>query len=330
MPSSEPPSSAKPSSAGAPPDDLPHDGVASVDLPVDPAAAVARYIEIAPRLPEGVHFPEASILRAHLGELVDDVDCFVLDGFGVLNVGAHAVDGAAARVAELRARGCQVRVLTNGASFPTTRTRAKYAGWGIDFADGEVISSRDALAEALAGEGERRWGFAALPDSEIERLAGDAVLLGDDPADYARVDGFVLLGTGDWSDARQRLVHAALRERRRPVLVGNPDLVAPHEAGLSREPGLYAHALADTGLCTPRFYGKPFGNAFELVRRTLDGVDPERVAMVGDSLHTDILGGAAAGWRTVLVLEHGLMRTLDAEAAIRASGIRPDFIVPTT
>ena len=296
---------------------------------VDAASAVARYIAVAPRLPEA-SFPDASVRRAHLGELVDEIDCFVLDGFGVLNVGASAVPGAAERVAELRAGGRGVRVLTNGASFPTTVTLEKYARWGIEFADDEVVSSRDALAEALAEEGDRRWGFAALEASGIERLAPDAVLLRDDPAVYRDVDGFVLLGTGAWTGHRQRLLHDALVERRRPVLVGNPDLVAPHEAGLSREPGLFAHALADAGVCTPRFHGKPFGNAFELVRRTLDGIDPRRVAMVGDTLHTDILGGAAAGWRTVLVLDHGLMRTLDAEAAIRESGIRPDFIVPTT
>ena len=30
--------------------------------------------------------------------------------------------------------------------------------------------------------------------------------------------------------------------------------------------------------------------------------------MVGDSLHTDILGGAAAGMTTVLITDHGLFR----------------------
>ena len=308
------------------------DGRASRDDPeaFDAAAALARYIEIAPRLPTAGFFPERSIRRAHLGELVDEIDCFVLDGFGVLNVGAHAVPGAAGRVAELRARGCEVRVLTNGASFPTGTTVGKYARWGIDFPREHVISSRDALAEAMAAEGDRPWGFAALAGSEIERFAGEAVPLGDDPADYARVEGFVLLGSGEWTAGRQARLHAALVERPRPVLVGNPDLVAPHEAGLSREPGLFAHALADAVPCAPRFYGKPFGDAFELVRRTLGDLDPARVAMVGDTLHTDILGGAAAGWRTVLVTDHGLMKTLDVERAIEESGIRPDFIVPTT
>jgi len=306
----------------------------SAEVPIDPAAAVARYIAVASSLPRGTRFPEVSIHRAHLGELMDEIDCFVLDGFGVLNVGAEAVPGAAGRVAELRAGGRAVRVLTNGASFPTENTVAKYAAWGIDFDRADVISSRDALVEALVAsheaDGERLWGFMAREGSEIDRLTSGAVFLGDDPADYARVDGFVLLGAGEWTPARQQRLHDTLLARRRPVLVGNPDLVAPQHAGLSREPGLFAHALAEAGVCTPRFYGKPFDNAFELVARTLEGIDPRRIAMVGDTLHTDILGGAAAGWRTVLVVDHGLMKSLDVEAAIRESGIRPDFIVPTT
>jgi len=301
--------------------------------PLDAAGAVARYIAVAERLPSA-RFASSSVHRAHLGELADEFDCFVLDGFGVLNIGESAVPGAAERVAQLRALGCQVRVLTNGASFPTTSTRAKYARWGMDFSAEEVISSRDALAEALSEEATmtsgRRWGFAARGGSAIERLVPGAVLLEEDPADYARVDGFVLLGSGQWTSARQRLLHAALAEMPRPVLVGNPDLVAPHEVGLSREPGLFAHALADAGVAEPVFFGKPFGNAFELVARTLGDIDPRRVAMVGDTLHTDILGGAAAGWRTVLVTDHGLMKTLDVARAIERSGVRPDFIVPTT
>lgn len=325
--------------------------------PLDAAAAVARYMEIAPRLPTA-KMPSTSLRRAHLGELLDEFDCFVLDGFGVLNVGASAVPGAAERVEELRRAGCQVRVLTNGATFPSTTTAAKYAAWGIDFELAHVVSSRDALAKALAdalsdrlsegrsdgrsdgladgsqgvsdGKGPMTWGFAALETSEIQRLSPDAVLLGNDDELYDAVDGFVLLGAGSWTDEHQARLLRSLDKKCRPVLVGNPDLVAPHEAGLSREPGLYAHALEDAGVCTPVFYGKPFGNAFELVAETLDGIDPRRIAMVGDSLHTDILGGAAAGWRTVLVLDHGLMRTLDVESAIGASGIRPDFIVSTT
>ena len=298
------------------------------DLPTT-AEAVARYEAIQPRLPEA-RFPQHSIHRAHLGELVSDIDCFVLDGFGVLNVGNDTVPGAVERVKQLQQAGVSLRVLTNGASFPSTKTLAKYRRWGMDFADGEVVSSRDALVREMQKHTDMRWGFVALKESQLELITPQAVLLEDDPSTYADCDGFVILGTGDWNASRHGLLQIALAEKERPVLVGNPDLVAPWSGGMSREPGLYAHALKDAGVATPRFFGKPFDNAFALVRESLEGIDPQRIAMVGDTLHTDILGGAQAGWKTVLVTGHGLLRDLDVEAAIERSGIRPDYIVPTT
>ncbi|MFK8079393.1 MAG: HAD-IIA family hydrolase [Granulosicoccus sp.] len=293
------------------------------------AMAVERYETIQPRLPSAT-FPAKSIHRAHLGELVDDIDCFVLDGFGVLNIGESTVPGAVDRVAGLRASGKQVRVLTNGATLPSTRTMAKYLAWGMQFDATEVVSSRDALARELIKHKTMRWGFVAVEESELSTLVDDGVVLEDDESVYESCDGFVLLGARIWNAQRHALLAKALATSSRPVLVGNPDLVAPQVGQLSREPGMYAHALQDEGLAIPQFFGKPFDNAFALVRETLAGVDPARIAMVGDTLHTDILGGAQAGWKTVLVTDHGLLRGLDVEAAIARSGIRPDYIVPTT
>jgi len=296
---------------------------------LDGGSAFERYLAIADRLPRAAGASH-SVHRAHLGELVDDIDVFVLDGFGVLNVGHEPIAGAALRIAELKRAGCQVRVLTNGATMSTDVTCGKYARWGMDIARADVVSSRDALARALHGS-RLNWGFMGLPASDLPSLVNEAVLLGDDARAYAAVDGFVLLGAGDWSADRQALLVAALRERARPVMVGNPDLTAPFPDAFSFEPGWYAHALQDAGVAVPRFFGKPFGNAFEPVLETLDRpVDPSRIAMVGDTLHTDILGGAAAGWRTVLVTGHGLLRSLDVERSIERAGIRPDWIVPTT
>lgn len=175
-----------------------------------------------------------------------------------------------------------------------------------------------------------RWGFVAVEESALNTLVPDGVVLEDDVSIYDSCDGFILLGTRIWNSQRHALMEQSLVKKPRPVLVGNPDLVAPWPGQLSREPGLYAHALFDAGVATPEFFGKPFDNAFAIVRESLNGIHPSRIAMVGDTLHTDILGGAQAGWKTVLVTGHGLLKGLDVEAAIMRSGIRPDYIIPTT
>ena len=54
-----------------------------------------------------------------------------------------------------------------------------------------------------------------------------------------------MIGSATWSEARQDRLEAALGQTPRPVLVGNPDIVAPRATGFSVEPGYYAHRLAD-------------------------------------------------------------------------------------
>ena len=54
---------------------------------------------------------------------------------------------------------------------------------------------------------------------------------------------------------------------------------------------------------------------------------PSRVLMVGDTLHTDILGGAHMGFATALVTADGSLSGLDVGEAIETSGIVPDFVM---
>lgn len=295
------------------------------------AEALAAYARIRPRLP-AARFPDTSREATHLLEIAEDFDALLLDAFGVLNIGETAIPGAPARIAALRAAGKRLLVLTNGATHRAEETRAKLAALGFDFAPEEVISSRDALVAALALRRERRWGVMAPDAAGLDTLGvPEAVPLRDDPEPYETAEGFVLLGSAGWTDARQARLVAALRARPRPLLVGNPDLVAPREGGLTPEPGWFAHLAADATGVAPEFYGKPFGNVFSVAFQRLGlGADPARTLMVGDTPHTDILGGAAAGTRTALIVSHGLLRGGDWRGALAASGIRPDFVLETT
>lgn len=300
--------------------------------------AFERYEQVRHRLPAPEQFPAASSCQYHqsLADVFKYFDAFVLDGFGVLNVGEAPVLSAATRLAQMKAAGKQVMVITNGASTPSSATAEKYQGWKLGLSAAQVISSRDALADALAQyPGHMRWGFAATEGSAIESLVNHAVLLGDDEQSWQEIDGFVLLSSLTWSATRQDRLLEALAARQRPLLVGNPDLVAPREDGLSLEPGFYAHEAADLTGVVPLFFGKPCAEVFAMCQARLDAmagrpVAGARIAMVGDSLHTDILGAAAYGWGSVLVASHGLFRDESIPALIETSGITPEHCVLIT
>ncbi|HEY9040164.1 MAG TPA: HAD-IIA family hydrolase [Roseovarius sp.] len=294
---------------------------------VDPAEAFEAYLKLHHRLPATTGNGRAT--KADFLDIVAPFDLILFDAYGVLNVGETAIPGAAQTIAALRSLGKSVAVVSNSAGYPKDRMMARYATLGFDFAPNEVVTSREALLHRLEGEPPRLWGVMLNPASDPGEIAAlDCVILTDDPADYDRVEGFLLIGSDGWTATRQTLLEAALRRQPRPVFVGNPDLVAPRETGLSMEPGWFAHQLADAAGVVPVFLGKPFPDIFELaLARLASPPAAERVLMVGDTLHTDILGGNHAGFATALVTAHGALAGLDIAAAIRRSAIMPDFIV---
>jgi len=290
--------------------------------------AFAAYEAVRHRLPAAGP-PGAATRIASIEEVADRFDAFLLDAFGVLNIGETAVPGVAERIERLRVRGKRVLVVTNAAGYPHDRLMARYDRLGFRFDPADVVSSRAALRDGTAGRDLGRCGLMVTATTGIDDMNGlGRARLAEDPATYAEADGFVFLGSADWTESRQALLEAALRERLRPVLVGNPDIVAPRETGFSIEPGYFAHRLADATGVEPEFFGKPFGNIYDLAFRRLGpGIDRSRVMMVGDSLHTDILGAQAAGIASALVTSHGFFAGGAVDRWMDRSGIRPDYLL---
>lgn len=290
--------------------------------------AFERYEQVRNRLPTA-QFPQTS---QHLGTLADvapHVDAFVLDAFGVLNVGGTPIPGAVARMAQLRDMGKKLIVLTNAASDDHAFAIKKFEGLGFDFTGDEIITSRDVCVQHIhANLPEGRWGAVCKASDTLEDIDLDiSAWTADDQPD---VDGFLMLSSERMDDDLMRALETALLSKARPLICANPDLVAPRETGLSCEPGFFAHALADRTGIMPQFFGKPFGNAYQAILDRLGAVPADRMAMVGDTLHTDVLGGAAAGMRTVLIEDHGLFKGHSVAKYMHQCGIRPDFICPTT
>lgn len=295
----------------------------------DADAAFARYEAVRARLP-AAFCPAASVFVPTLEEMADEVDGFLLDAFGVLNVGETAIPDAVARMASLRARGKRLVVLTNAASYTRAQLLAKYHRLGFDFTAEEVVASRDVAVARLEqiAPGAKWAAIAASGDgfNDIPARLMDAIV---DPTALDRADGILFLSTARWSPTLQDRLLASLSRNPRPLVIANPDIVAPREDGLTLEPGLFGHDLLDAVKTDVHWFGKPFPDAFaEGIARS--GLAPERLAMVGDTLHTDVLGGAAAGCRTVLVTDHGLFAGRDIDPFVRASGIVPDFIARST
>ena len=280
-----------------------------------------RYEAIRPRLPVMTSGGEMREIHS-LMDIANQVEAFVFDAFGVLNVGESMIPGADFRLKALRNAGCGIRVLTNAASYDRSGAIAKFQRLGLELEDHEIITSRDATLTALDA---RHWGVIAAPEDSFDDLEFSTTRLGDAKDAYDQVEGFVFLSSVDWSDDRQALLEASLDKHARPVIIANADLVAPRDDGFSLEPGFYGHQIADRTNASVRFFGKPFAEVFQLAQVSLGSVAPSKIAMCGDSLHTDILGAAAMGWKSVLVTRDGLFAGYDVGEFSKTSGICADW-----
>lgn len=261
-----------------------------------------RYEEVRTRFPN-VSARTHSLEITSLLDIADQVDAFVFDAFGVLNVGETMIPGADMRLDQLRTRGCAIRILTNAASYDRSGAIAKFKRLGLRLEDDEIITSREA---ALRHLDQGHWGVIAADTDVLGDLPGTVTRLKDTPEDYDKVDQFLFLSTADWTPSRQDLLRTAMQRRPRPLLIANADLAAPRDDGFSVEPGHFGHQIADLFPDHVQFFGKPFPEVYDLVEASLPSLQPHRIAMCGDTLHTDILGAAARGWRTVLVTQDGL------------------------
>lgn len=276
----------------------------------------------------GATFPPSYERCTDLEALTYRYDAFFFDAFGVLNVGDTAIEGAAKRVAAVRKAGRHVRIVSNAASVPLPLLHAKYQRLGFDFAPDEIISSRLTLIHHLKTEAARHWGVAAPAGADISDLGVEATNLAEYPDAFDRVEGFIVLTTTAWTHAQQQQLEEALQTRPRPVLLANPDLAAPRETGFSVEPGEIGRRLRQHANVAPQAFGKPFPLIFDIAVNSLPGAPlRRRVLMIGDTLHTDVLGGSSAGLSTALVTAYGASSGLDWDKAIRDTGIVPHHVL---
>lgn len=280
-----------------------------------------RYQEVRARFPQ-VTPRDGSLEIQSLLDITDQVDAFVFDAFGVLNVGETMIPGADTRLDQLRERGCAIRILTNAASYDRSGAIAKFKRLGLRVENDEIITSREA---ALQNLGKGHWGVIAADTDPLSDLPAHVTRLQDSPEDYDKVDQFLFLSTADWTTSRQDLLEAAMKDRPRTLLIGNADLAAPRDEGFSVEPGHYGHKIADQFPGHVQFFGKPFPEVYDLIEASLPTLPSNRIAMCGDTLHTDILGAAARGWRTVLVTQDGLFSGFDTRPFSKQSGLFADW-----
>lgn len=257
------------------------------------------------------------------------------DSYGVLKNYHGQIEGMAETLLALEAMGKAIFVLTNDASRSPQQLAASFHRIGLHSIEADQIISSGMLAREYLRHKVRKGMVAYLgtPDSAhyLADLGLDLISIADlDLAQGKEVSALVLLDDEgfDWN----RDLHKALNLLRRynvPAVVANTDEtypVAPNEVNIA------IGGIADMleAITNKRFirFGKPDSQIFTFALQQMQRVakiDRHHILMVGDTLHTDILGGNKYGLDTALVLT-GNTLTEQVRFQIRAKGIRPTYI----
>ncbi len=267
--------------------------------------------------------------------IIDRYQIIFFDAFGVIKTYQGLVPGVEKTFEYLEKQGKEYYIVTNDASRSPLQLAESFHRMGLKAVTPDrVISSGmltkeyldlkvlDGIVAYLGTPDSAHYiestGLHTLPVSEVNSSNIDkvnALIFLDD-------EGF------DWFKDLNKAVNI-LRKRTIPVIVANTDQAYPlsvHDVSIAIG-GIASMIENIVGKSFIRF-GKPdsqmFMFAYDLIRDRRP-VSKKDIVMVGDTLHTDILGGNKFGLDTVLVLS-GNTLPLDADTRIRSTGIAPTYI----
>jgi HAD superfamily hydrolase (TIGR01450 family) len=268
--------------------------------------------------------------------IIGDYKIIFFDAYGVIRNYNGLVPGIGKTFSWLQEQEKAYYVITNDSSRSPDLLVASYHRLGLySITSNQIVSSGMLAKEFL--DLKVKEGIVAYLGTEnsahyIEHPGLQAFPLCDlTDNDMARVNALVLLDDEgfDWFDGLNRAVNL-LRRRPIPAILANADGAYPvnsHDVGIAIG-GLAWMVEKITGKKFIRF-GKPdsqiFMFAWEMVQKHHPNLTKKDILMVGDTLHTDILGGNKFGLDTVLVLTGNILPE-DAETRIIGSGIVPTFI----
>lgn len=236
-----------------------------------------------------------------IGDIADQFDAIVLDQWGVLHDGRAPYPSALDALRLLQDRPVKIGVLSNSGKRAAPNI-SRIAGMGFDEGTFDtVMTSGEALWQSFAsGQASARKLFAIVGKEGDAQSWADGLDVTIVPTPE-EADAILLMGLPDLQDvtAYEDPLETALA-RNLPLYCSNPDFASPRAHGTYVvSPGVLARRYTESG-GTVHLYGKPHHPIFAAMETTL-GCAPDRILMVGDSLHHDILGAQTAGWSSMLI-----------------------------
>jgi glycerol 3-phosphatase-2 len=231
-------------------------------------------------------------------DLIERIDAFLIDLDGVVYVGDHALPGAVEAVTSLRQMGKSICFLTNDPRSSRHEYVDRLRELGIDVTPDAVVTAGWTTARFVADELRAKRAFVVGSRALKQDVKSAGVAVVDDDADVA--DVVVVGGHPGFDYAELRTASRLARGGAELVATGR-DATFPMPDGLWPATGSIVAAVEVASGTRAHVVGKPEPHMFATAASIVGIEDPRRVAVVGDTPRSDIVGGRRAGLVTVLV-----------------------------
>lgn len=217
----------------------------------------------------------------------------LIDVDGTLLVDEVATPGAREVLQRLAHSGMPFRLITNATRRSRSATAAALWRAGIGVEPEKILLPAIVARLQILESGRLRAALLVPPDAIVDF---DGVSPDDEGPDWVVVGD---LGPGfSWN--RMNLAFRALRGGAAFLALHKSPFWSSGAEGLVLDAGSYVAALEYATGRSAELVGKPAPAFFRMALSEL-GIAPADVLVVGDSLETDVRGGAAAGCQTALV-----------------------------
>lgn len=267
--------------------------------------------------------------------VIQQYDAVFFDAFGVLKNYNGLIEGVAETIYKLHNNQKQIFILTNDSSRSPFELAKRYQQQGIDLITEENMISSGMLAREYLQLKIKKGTIAYLGTKNsahyVENLGLQTLPISEvKPENFSKISALVLLDEEgfNWESDLSKSINL-LRHKNIPVVVANTDRTYPvNNNQINIAIGGIANMLED--IIGKRFirFGKPdvplFIYAYEKLT-AIKSIPKDKILMVGDTLHTDILGGNKFGIHTALVLSGNTLPD-QYHFLINSSGIIPDYV----
>ena len=235
--------------------------------------------------------------------------CFVFDMDGTICLGDTPFPCARDFInAQMTEKDKSIAFFTNNTSKNIVYYYNKLVRMGFEVTPSQVISSAEVTAAYLLKHRRGKSVYLVGTSYLREALEGFGIPLTEDEPD-------IVLSSFDTSLTYHKLERACTYLRGGAEwLSTHPDINCPTEDGFIPDSGAINAAIAaSTGLCAPRYFGKPYSETADMLCEIL-GVAKSEMVIFGDRLYTDIALGKRNGILSVLVLSGETTAQMLAEA----------------